>query len=92
MYILQASVGNLTTYFPVPITDNSGEYSYIKGATQVIYQSSGEPSYNREEYQLFKKDDKAVENVNWKIVSFEEDPYVATLSDLTNHKGFLKPV
>ena len=92
LYILQASVGNLTTYFPVPITDSSGEYSYIKGATQVIYQSSGEPFYNREEYQLFKKDDKVVENINWRVVSFEEDPYMATLSDLINHKGFLKPV
>ena len=92
LYILQASVGNLTTYFPVPIANNFGEYSYIKGATQVIYQSSGEPSYNREEYQLFKKDDKVVENVNWRTVSFEEDPYMATLSDLTNYKGFLKPI
>lgn len=92
LYILQASVGNLTTYFPVPITNSSGEYSYIKGATQVIYQSSGEPSYSREEYQLFKKDDKVVEHVNWRIVSFEEDPYMATLSDLTDQKGFLKPV
>ena len=90
LYILQATIGNLTTYFPIPISN--GEYSYIKGATQVIYQSNGEPSYNREEYQLFGKDDKVVNNINWKVISFEEDPYIATLSNTNENKGFLKPV
>ena len=90
LYIIQATVGNLTTYFPIPVSN--GQYSYIKGATQVIYQSNGEPSYNREEYQLFGKDDKVVNNINWKVISFEEDPYIATLSNTNENKGFLKPV
>jgi hypothetical protein len=31
LYILQATVGNLTTYFPIPVSN--GTYSYIKGPT-----------------------------------------------------------
>jgi hypothetical protein len=31
LYILQASIGNLTTYFPIPVSN--GQYSYIKGAS-----------------------------------------------------------
>lgn len=51
LYILQATVGDLTTYFPIPI--QSGGYSFIKGPTQVIYQADGEPAYSREAYALY---------------------------------------
>lgn len=71
LYIIQVEVGNLTTYFPIPIKA-SEEYSYITGATQVIYQSDGEPNYSKEKYELFKIDGSKIENIGWKIFPSEE--------------------
>lgn len=64
LYILQATVGKLTTYFPVPISNG---YSYIKGPTQVIYQSNGEPAYNREAYQLYGRGDVQQCDAKWRV-------------------------
>lgn len=66
LYILQATLGNLTTYFPIPIQD--GRCSYITGPTQVIYQSNGEPAYNREQYMLYQKDLSNSINYTWRIL------------------------
>lgn len=67
LYIIQVSVGKLTTYFPIPVKNG---YSYIKGPTEVIYQSNGEPNYNREAYKLYNSNDSEVQNVEWRIVDF----------------------
>ena len=67
LYILQATVGKLTTYFPIPISNG---YSYIKGPTQVIYQSNGEPAYNREAYQLYARGDVQQCDAKWEIISY----------------------
>lgn len=64
LYILQATVGKLTTYFPVPISNG---YSYIKGPTQVIYQSNGESAYNREAYQLYGRGDVQQCDAKWRV-------------------------
>lgn len=66
LYILQATVGTLTTYFPIPIKNAS--YSYIDGPTEVIYRSDGKPDYSDLSYQLYGVDGNLVEGVNWEII------------------------
>lgn len=77
LYILQATVGDLTTYFPVPV--QAGGYSYITGPTQVIYQSNGEPFYNRETYKLYQPGDVLTPNVYWEIKT-DSYQFVGTLT------------
>lgn len=72
LYILQATVGNLTAYFSIPIKD-SNDYSYIKGPTQVIYQSNGEPSYNRDKYELYDVNRQIIQDIKWQIKSTDND-------------------
>lgn len=50
--IIQCSVGDLTTYFALPIKVNG--YNYITGPTQVIYRVDGKVDCSREPYQLFQ--------------------------------------
>lgn len=72
--ILGVSVGDLTTYFPVPIR-SSVDYAYISGATQVIYQTNGEPSYCTDEYKLYKHSKntvKEVSGITWGIIGGDE--------------------
>lgn len=71
LYILQGTIGNLTTYFPIPI--QQGGYSYIEGPTQVIYQSNGEPAYSREPYHLYTDREGPEEIVKWKIICHIDD-------------------
>ena len=66
LYILQATIGTLTTYFSIPI--KNGSYSYIDGPTEVIYRSDGKPDYSDLPYQLYEVDGKLVEGVNWEII------------------------
>ena len=66
LYILQGTVGSLTTYFPVAI--KNGDYDFIKGPTQVIYQANGEPAYSREPYELYANNDFVQQEVKWKII------------------------
>ena len=66
LYIIQCTVGKLTTYFPIPI--QAGGYSHIKGATQVIYQSDGTPRSSREIYTLYDSSKVAIEGVDWDMV------------------------
>lgn len=70
LYIIQVNIGNLETYFPLPISNG---YSYIKGPTQVIYQSNGEPAYSREEYQLYHVENNV--SVKWQIKAAQTDQY-----------------
>jgi hypothetical protein len=66
LYILQATIGTLTTYFSIPI--KNGSYSYIDGPTEVIYRSDGKPDYSDLPYQLYGADGKSVEGINWAII------------------------
>ena len=87
LYILQGTVGNLTTYFPISI--QQGGYSYIEGPTQVIYQSNGEPTYSREPYSLYTDREGPDEIVKWKIIHHidnddkkeQKEKFVGQLSD-----------
>lgn len=87
LYILQGTVGNLTTYFPISI--QQGGYSYIEGPTQVIYQSNGEPAYSREPYSLYTDREGPDEIVKWKIIHHidnddkkeQKEKFIGQLSD-----------
>ena len=87
LYILQGTVGNLTTYFPISI--QQGGYSYIEGPTQVIYQSNGEPTYSREPYSLYTDREGPDEIVKWKIIHHidnddkkeQKEKFIGQLSD-----------
>lgn len=90
LYIIQATVGDLTTYFPIPI--QSGGYSFIKGPTQVIYQADGEPAYSREAYALYSGNTDTLTSSWVKICkTTDEDKlrYTGTIDEKT-HK--LKPL
>ena len=91
LYILQGTVGKLTTYFPIPI--QCGGYSFIKGPTQVIYQADGEPSYSREGYVLYENNDPTLLEVDWQIIHKIADDdkdkekkirYIGTIEENTN--------
>lgn len=86
--IIEATIGDLTAYFPIPV--QSGGYSYIKGPTQVIYQSNGEPSYSYEPYSLYNSNDEIVEGILWNIICKDETAkaYIGSLNE--NFK--LKPL
>lgn len=89
LYILQATVGGLTTYFSIPI--QAGGYSYIKGPTQVIYQADGEPAYSRETYALYSGSTETLGitwNIKYDTQDLNEIRYIGSLTD--NNK--LKPL
>ena len=86
LYILQATVGKLTTYFPIPISNG---YSYIKGPTQVIYQSNGEPAYNREAYQLYARGDVQQCDAKWRVrIDRDYYKYEQVEADSVNEETF----
>lgn len=64
LYIIQATIGTLVTYFPIPIKNINT--SYISGPTQVIYSSNGEPNYNKDPYKIFNVD-LTNSDVKWRI-------------------------
>ena len=66
LHILKVKVGDLETYFPIPLKATE-EYSYISGPTQIIYKASGEPNYITEDYNLFGGSTVPLEGVTWKI-------------------------
>lgn len=65
LYILQASVGDLTTYFPVPV--RTAGYNYIKGCTEVRYQTNGMPQYSKEPYAIYNNSNDIVTDASWDI-------------------------
>ena len=66
LHILKVKVGDLETYFPIPLKATE-EYSYISGPTQIIYKASGEPNYITEDYNLFSGSTVPLEGITWKI-------------------------
>lgn len=81
LYILKASLGPLSTYFPIPVKKES-KYSHIQGASQVIYLSNGEPSYNRSKYQLFTNGGTVPEgNITWYLINSDtSSKYVGNIN------------
>ena len=89
LYILKASLGPLSTYFPIPVKEGS-EYSHIQGVSQVIYLSNGEPSYNRSKYQLFTNGGTVPEeNITWYLINSDiSSKYVGNI----NQDGTFTPL
>lgn len=59
---ITANTLNLTTYYPLAIRSSSN-YKYISGPTQVIYSTSGEPNYSKEECILYNNSNESVEKL-----------------------------
>lgn len=90
LYILQVQVGDLITYFPIPIK-TSEDYSYITGATQVIYQSDGEPNYSKEIYTLCDSSGNKRTGIKWRIKHLipddkldKEKKFIGTIKSYNN--------
>lgn len=86
LHILKVKVGNLETYFPIPIKDK--DCSYITGATRVIYKSNGEINYIPEIYSLLGNDGQNIANINWEI--YCPDKSVINGIDSANFIGTIK--
>lgn len=91
LYILQATLGNLTTYFSIPIQD--GRCSFIEGPTEVIYQSDGEASYSRDPYTLYENNLMNDIKTKWRILHHipADDPdinkklkFIGTIDEVSN--------
>lgn len=54
LYILQVTVGDLITYFPIPL--KNVDCSYLNGPTQIIYQSDGYIDYQKIPYSMVYND------------------------------------
>lgn len=52
LFIIKVTVGDLETYFPLPIKKLG--YSYITGPTQVIYKADGSADYSKEAYSIYE--------------------------------------
>ena len=68
LYILKVEVGNLETYFSIPLK-SSDRCDYIEGPTEVIYQSNGEPDFYNYPYKIYNDGVEVKENVEWGIIS-----------------------
>lgn len=82
LYILQAKVRgwgdyDLIAYLPIPIRKDSS-YSFLTGATRVVYLSNGEPQYYKKEYKMNFNPDRGEAGV-WSIFSLNADSYTAGL-------------
>lgn len=56
LYIIKVKVGDLETYFPIPICDKDYSQYYIQGAKEILYQTSGEIHCSQIPYKMFDKD------------------------------------
>ena len=84
--ILECSVGDLTTYFPVPLCSNTSTYGHIDGPTEVIYGADGYPFYDKGQYNLYEtKKWEPMSNIKWKIILQEDannkDPFIGIITE-----------
>lgn len=91
LYILKVEVGDLETYFPIPLK-SSNNCDYISGPTQVIYQSNGEPAYYNQEYQAYNENSLITEQLNWSIISTDTSINNRGAYDASIENGKLKPI
>lgn len=91
LYILKVEVGELETYFPIPLK-SSNNCDYISGPTQVIYQSNGEPAYYNQEYQAYNENKLITEKLDWIIVSTDTSIKNKGAYDASIENGKLKPI
>lgn len=91
LYILKVEVGELETYFPIPLK-SSNNCDYISGPTQVIYQSNGEPAYYNQEYQAYNENGLITEQLDWNIISTDTSINNRGAYDASIENGKLKPI
>jgi hypothetical protein len=59
---------------------SSTEYKYISGPTQVIYSTSGEPNYSKEEYKLYGNNNTVIKQIKIQNEDRTESSYEVTVS------------
>lgn len=91
LYILKVEVGELETYFPIPLK-SSNNCDYISGPTQVIYQSNGEPVYYNQTYQAYNENNLITEELGWNIISTDTSINNKGAYDASIENGKLKPI
>lgn len=91
LYILKVEVGELETYFPIPLK-SSNNCDYISGPTQIIYQSNGEPVYYNQKYQAYNENSLITEQLDWSIISTDTSIKNKGAYDASIENGKLKPI
>lgn len=97
-FILQATYKadilstELTAFLPIPI--KMAECSHIEGAKEVIYNHQGTPSYYKDAYKAFKRENKEYkeyENLEWTCTSTNDDFSLTPHLSNGNSGGLVAP-
>lgn len=91
LYILKIEVGNLETYFSIPLK-SSDRCDYIEGPTEVIYQSNGEPDFYNYPYKIYNDGVEVKENIEWGIISTDINNINPGNYDATIQNKKLNPI
>ena len=82
----------LTAFLPIPI--KMAECSHIEGAKEVIYNHQGTPSYYKDAYKAFKRENKEYkeyENLEWTCASTNNDSSLTPHLSNGNSGGLVAP-
>ena len=82
----------LTAFLPIPI--KMAECSHIEGAKEVIYNHQGTPSYYKDAYKAFKRENKEYkeyENLKWTCASTNNDSSLTPHLSNGNSGGLVAP-
>lgn len=75
---------DLVSYLPIPIKRNKYD-SYIEGATEILYDATGTPHYDKNVYKLFEKTNiERVQGIEWAISAKVKDKYLPILKQNDN--------
>lgn len=107
LYILKATIKDwgdyeLTAYLPIPLSSDA-KYSYLSGATQIIYLTDGVPQYYNQYYKMHTATEDITNEVTFKEyyvktnISDSEKRYMPEVAKQTDKNGQvlgykLKPV
>lgn len=107
LYILKATIKDwgdyeLTAYLPIPLSSDA-KYSYLSGATQIIYLTDGIPQYYNQYYKMHTTTEDITNEVTFKEyyvktdISDREKRYMPEVAKQTDKNGQvlgykLKPV
>ena len=77
---------NLISYLPIPIK-TFAQASYIEGATEIIYDATGTPNYDKNIYKLFDKNSDQKVDIEWYIGVDGDNIYAPTLKEKDGSKA-----
>ena len=77
---------NLISYLPIPIK-TFAQASYIEGATEIIYDATGTPNYDKNIYKLFDKNSIQQKDIEWHIGVDGDNIYAPTLKEKDGSKA-----